>query len=294
VPNYTGFLSQLDLKSEAVNILPNMNANLIESEGWIRLAFFLGILATMLLLELLLPRRQMQRPRHVRWANNLGLVATDVILVRLVTPFSLLWLANDIESRGIGLFNLLELPFWIGLAISVVILDLAVYFQHRAFHLVPVLWRLHRVHHTDTEYDTTTGLRFHPIEILLSIAIKMAMILLLGAPVLAVLIFEILLNGMALFNHANLKLPIALDRTLRRLVVTPDMHRVHHSIEPNEFNTNFGFNLSCWDRLFHSYLDQPKKGHESMLIGQSNYRSSREARLDRMLLQPFLQSEKTS
>ena len=275
-------------------MLSNLNASLIEDESLIRMAFFLGILITMLLLELLLPRRQMQRPRYVRWVNNLGLVATDVILLRVLVPFSLLWLANDIESRGMGLFNLLELPFWIGLTISVVILDLAVYFQHRVFHLVPVLWRLHRVHHTDTEYDTTTGLRFHPIEILISIAIKIAMILLLGAPVLAVLIFEVLLNGMALFNHANLKLPIALDRVLRRLVVTPDMHRVHHSIEPGEFNTNFGFNLSCWDRLFHSYLDQPEKGHESMVIGQSNFRSTREARLDRMLLQPFFQSGETS
>jgi len=271
-----------------------MNANLIENEGLIRFAFFFGILTTMWLLELILPRRVMRLPRYIRWPNNLGLVAIDVILVRLVTPYSLLWFASEMESRGLGLFNLLELPFWASLVISVLILDLAVYFQHRLFHLVPVLWRLHRVHHTDTEYDTTTGLRFHPIEILISIAIKMIMILLLGAPVLAVLIFEILLNGMALFNHANFKLPVALDRVLRRIVVTPDMHRVHHSIEPGEFNSNFGFNLSCWDRLFYSYLDQPKKGHESMVIGQSSFRSSRDARLDRMLLQPFFQSEKTS
>ncbi len=268
-----------------------MNTSLIENENLIRMAFFFGILVTMLLLEVIFPRRKMDLPRYVRWANNLGLVATDVILVRLVMPFSLLWFAAYIESQGLGLFNLFELPFWISLIISVAIFDLGIYFQHRLFHLAPVLWRLHRVHHTDTEYDTTTALRFHPIEIILSIIIKMALILLIGAPVWAVMIFEVLLNGMALFNHANLKLPLSMDRMLRWLIVTPDMHRIHHSIKPNEFNTNFGFNLSCWDRLFKSYCHTPEQGHELMPIGQSSHRSKKAARLDRMLLQPFSQTE---
>ncbi|MFT4650883.1 MAG: sterol desaturase/sphingolipid hydroxylase (fatty acid hydroxylase superfamily) [Flavobacteriales bacterium] len=269
------------------NMLADLSAPLIEDENMIRLGFFAGVLIVILLLELFLPRRQLSLPRRLRWTNNLGLILTDALLVRLLTPFSLLWFASYIEAQGWGLFNQFVMPFWIVLGISIVLLDFGIYLQHRIFHIIPVLWKLHRVHHTDLDFDVTTGLRFHPIEILISIAIKMAMILLIGAPVLAILMFEILLNGMAMFNHANLKLPLPLDHILRWLIVTPDMHRIHHSVKPKEFNSNFGFNLSCWDRLCRSYNIEPDNGHDVMQLGQSNFRSRREIRLDRMLLQPF-------
>jgi len=189
------------------------------------------------------------------------------------------------QSHGWGVFNLLAVPAWVATPAAVILLDLVIYGQHVMFHAVPVLWRLHRMHHADLEFDVTTGLRFHPVEILLSMAIKLAAIMAFGAPPLAVLIFEVLLNATSLFNHANIRVP--LDRLLRLVVVTPDMHRVHHSIERRETDSNFGFNLPWWDRLFGTYRAQPALGHQGMTIGIDRFRDPRELRLDRMLWQPF-------
>jgi sterol desaturase/sphingolipid hydroxylase (fatty acid hydroxylase superfamily) len=191
------------------------------------------------------------------------------------------------EQRGWGLMNAVAAPAWIAVPVSVLLLDLAIYLQHVAFHAVPALWRLHRMHHADLDIDVTTGLRFHPIEIVLSMGIKLAVVTALGAPAVAVLVFEVLLNATSMFNHANLRLPQPIDRALRWLVVTPDMHRVHHSVAVAETNSNYGFNLPWWDRLFGTYRDQPAAGHDGMTIGVERFRSPRDLMLDRMLLQPF-------
>jgi sterol desaturase/sphingolipid hydroxylase (fatty acid hydroxylase superfamily) len=239
--------------------------------------------------ELLWPRRRQGIRRTWRWPNNLGVVAVDTVLVRIVFPTTAVALAILAEARGFGLFNVIALPGWVAVVGSVVVLDLAIYFQHVLFHAVPALWRLHRMHHADLEFDVTTGLRFHPIEILLSMLIKFAVIAALGAPALAVLVFEVLLNATSMFNHGNVRIPAAIDRVLRWLVVTPDMHRVHHSIVARETNSNFGFNLPWWDRLFGTYRAQPAAGHDAMTIGIEQFRDARELGLDRMLVQPFRQ-----
>jgi len=255
--------------------------------GTWRLGFFLGMLILMACLEQLFPCRARLVSRTVRWANNLGLVFVNSALMRLIIPVSLIWFADYATNHHWGLFNVLDIPFIVSFTLSLIILDMAIYFQHRLFHLVPLFWRLHRLHHTDLDYDVTTGLRFHPVEILLSMAIKFALVAALGAPGLAVLVFEIVLNGMAIFNHANLKMPAPLDSFLRLFVITPDIHRVHHSYKPSEFNSNFGFNLSCWDRLFGTYRAQPEAGHQDMIIGLDKFRDPSEARIDKMLSQPF-------
>ncbi len=260
---------------------------ILNNETTIRLAVFLGILTAMAVLEIVSPRRRQKIPRIIRWSNNLGLVALDTALVRLVFPVAAMGFAIWCGTRGWGLFNAVETPFWLAVLVSVLALDLAIYLQHVMFHAVPALWRLHRVHHADTEFDVTTALRFHPIEILLSMGIKIAVIAALGPPAVAVLIFEVLLNGTAMFNHANLRLPAGLDAGLRLFIVTPDMHRVHHSVHPAETNSNFGFNLPWWDRLLGTYTGQPRDGHETMRIGVEQFREPREAWLDRMLIQPF-------
>jgi sterol desaturase/sphingolipid hydroxylase (fatty acid hydroxylase superfamily) len=177
--------------------------------------------------------------------------------------------------------------------LAVVVLDMAIYFQHRLFHAVPVLWRLHRMHHADLDLDVTTGARFHPLEILLSMAIKVAVVIALGAPAVAVVLFEILLNASSMFNHANLRLPLAVDGALRWLIVTPDVHRVHHSVIRAETDSNFGFSLSWWDRLFGTWRAQPEKGHDGMTIGLPVFRNPEQLRLDRMLVQPFLRGDGT-
>ena len=253
----------------------------------IRLAVFGGVFALMAIWELLRPRREQAIPRARRWPGNIGVVAIDTLLVRVLFPMTAVGLALTAEARGWGLFNALVLPGWIAVVGSVLILDLAIYLQHVLFHAVPGLWRLHRMHHADLEFDVTTGARFHPIEIALSMIIKLAVVAALGAPALAVLVFEVLLNATAMFNHSNVRLPEGIDRVLRWLVVTPDMHRVHHSIVVRETNSNFGFNLPWWDRLFGTYRDQPAAGHERMTIGIETFRDPAEQRLDRMLTQPF-------
>lgn len=257
------------------------------SEPFIRLACFAGVFALMALWEVLAPRRERAVARAVRWPNNLGVVAVDTLLVRLLLPTAAVGIALHAEAKGWGLLALAGWPYWLKIAVAVVALDLAIYLQHVLFHAVPALWRLHRMHHADLDFDVTTGVRFHPIEILISLVIKIAVVAALGAPPVAVLIFEILLNATSMFNHGNVCLPGPIDTVVRWLLVTPDMHRVHHSIDPRETNTNFGFNFAIWDRLFGTYRPAPAAGHTGMTIGLSQFRDPAELRLDRMLTQPF-------
>jgi len=261
---------------------------MLDHEGSVRLGVFLAVLAVMAAWEVAAPRRRREIPRLLRWSSNLGVVALDTVLVRLAFPVLAVALALRTEAGGWGLFNALDVPFWLALVASVLLLDLAIYLQHVMFHAVPALWRLHRMHHADLEFDVTTGLRFHPVEILLSIGVKLAVVAALGPPAVAVLVFEVLLNATAMFNHSNIRLPVGLDRWLRLLVVTPDMHRVHHSVIPAETNSNFGFNLPWWDRLLGTYRAQPAAGHEDMTIGIEQFRTQRDLWLDRMLIQPLL------
>lgn len=264
-----------------------MTETLLANEPMLRLAVFLGVLVVMAGWELAAPRRRQEIPRVLRWTNNLALVVVDTIILRLTFPILAVGLALMAEAHGWGLFNVLHLPLWLGVLLSILLLDLAIYLQHVLFHAVPGLWRLHRMHHADLEFDVTTGLRFHPVEIVLSMVIKLAVVAALGAPAVAVLLFEVLLNATALFNHANIRLPGGLDRVLRWVVVTPDMHRVHHSVIPAETNSNFGFNLPWWDRLLGTYREQPKAGHDGMTIGIEQFRTPRDLWLDRMLVQPL-------
>jgi len=264
-----------------------MHDILLAYEPYIRLAAFGGVLAVMALWEFIGPRRKQITGRSWRWPNNLGVVVVNTLLVRILFPTTAVGLALVAEARGFGLLNVVALPAWVGVLASVVILDFAIYLQHILFHAVPSLWRLHRMHHADLEFDVTTGLRFHPIEILLSMVIKFTVVAALGAPAAAVLIFEVLLNATSMFNHSNVRIPLGLDSVLRWFVVTPDMHRVHHSILSRETNSNFGFNLPWWDRLFGTYRAQPAAGHDGMTIGIEQFREPRELGLDRMLLQPF-------
>ncbi len=262
-------------------------ADLMTHEPLIRLAGFAGVIVAMALWEYWAPKRPLAVGRPSRWPGNLGVLAVDVVLVRILFPTAAVGVALVCEARGWGLFNLVPVPFVAAMLASVVLLDLAIYLQHVLFHAVPVLWRLHRMHHADLDIDVTTGVRFHPVEILLSLLIKFGVIALLGAPALAVLIFEVLLNATSMFNHSNVRMPAAVDRIVRLLVVTPDMHRVHHSIARVETNSNFGFNFPWWDRLFGTYQAQPAAGHEGMTIGVERFRDPAELRLDRMLLQPL-------
>lgn len=271
--------------------MPNLTPSFIlANEPMIRIGFFFSVLVAMMGWEALAPRRTRTLSRWSRWPSNLGVVALNTLLVRLVFASAAVGFAALTESRGWGLLNVLELPRWLGFVIAVVALDLAIYLQHVMFHAVPALWRLHRMHHADLDLDTTTGARFHPIEILLSMVIKFAVIAALGAPPVAVVIFEVLLNATSMFNHANVRIPAGLDRLLRWIVVTPDMHRVHHSIIRSETNSNFGFNLPWWDRLLGTYQAQPLDGHEGMTIGLDSFRDPKHLRLDRMLVQPFVGS----
>ncbi|HRJ68548.1 MAG TPA: sterol desaturase family protein [Beijerinckiaceae bacterium] len=252
----------------------------------LRLIVFAAILTSLMVVEHFAPwRGQAQRLR--RWPSNLGVLLIDSALVRLVFPVTAAGFAELCALKGWGLFNLLAVPGWIAFVLSAVALDLAIYLQHRVFHHVPALWRLHRMHHADTMLDATSGTRFHPLEILLSMAIKLAAIAVLGAPAAAVILFEILLNATAMFNHANIVLPTRADRVLRWFLVTPDMHRVHHSSERIETDSNFGFSLPWWDYLFKTYNERPEKGLDGMEIGLEVFRDPGEQRLDRMLTQPF-------
>jgi sterol desaturase/sphingolipid hydroxylase (fatty acid hydroxylase superfamily) len=266
---------------------------LLANDPVVRLSAFAGVFAAMAVWELLAPRRLQAIGRLRRWPSNLGIVALDTLLVRLVFPIAAVGMALLAETHGWGLFQTVEAPAWLVVIASVILLDLAIYLQHVLFHAVPVLWRPHRMHHADLEFDVTTGVRFHPIEILLSMAIKLGVVAALGTPAVGVLIFEVLLNATSMFNHGNVRLPERLDRVLRWIVVTPGMHRVHHSVVPRETNSNFGFNLPWWDRLFGTYRAEPAAGHEGMTIGIEQFRDPRELRLDRMLLQPFRDDDRS-
>ena len=255
-------------------------------ETTVRLSMFIGILVVLMAWELLHPWREAQQ-RGQRWPSNLLLVVLDSLVVRLVFPVTAAGIAIVAEVKGWGLFPLVGLPHWAAVLAGIILLDLVIYAQHVAFHHVPVLWRLHRMHHADPVLDVTTGLRFHPIEIVLSMLIKAGAVVALGVPPVAVIVFEVLLNATAMFNHANIVLPRWLDRALRLVVVTPDMHRVHHSIHPGETNSNFGFNLPWWDRLFGTYQDGPRAGYDRMIVGLKSFRAAAELRLDRLLTQPF-------
>ncbi|WP_316975692.1 sterol desaturase family protein [Shumkonia mesophila] len=261
---------------------------LLASEALVRVGFFLGVLVLMMALEAAFPRRVRTVSRGRRWPGNLGIVMLDSLIVRALVPMAAVGVAMIAEARGWGLFHALGLPTAWTVLLSVLALDLVIYLQHVVFHAVPALWRLHRMHHADLDIDVTTGARFHPIEILLSMGIKMAVVAALGAPAVGVVIFEVLLNATSMFNHANLNLPRRFDRVLRWLVVTPDMHRVHHSAIRRETDSNFGFNLPWWDRLLGTYRDQPEKGHDGMTIGLPIFRDPGASRLDRLLIQPFL------
>jgi sterol desaturase/sphingolipid hydroxylase (fatty acid hydroxylase superfamily) len=255
-------------------------------ENPLRLSVFAGLLLLLAVAERLLPRRGDSRPAW-RQLNNLGLMLVDTVVVRLVFPVLAVGFAAAIEARGIGLLPLLDLPAWLAVLLAFLVLDVAIYWQHRLFHRVPVFWRLHRVHHADTAFDVTMGVRFHPLEIVLSMAIKFAVIAALGAPPLAVLLFEVALSAGSLFTHADLRLPPHFDRVLRWLLVTPDMHRVHHSVHVDETDSNFSFHLSLWDRVFGTYRDQPRDGHATMQIGLHEFRAAPEQTLPALLLNPF-------
>jgi sterol desaturase/sphingolipid hydroxylase (fatty acid hydroxylase superfamily) len=257
-------------------------------EPAIRLVGFVGMLAAMGVWEILAPRRPLTTSKALRWTSNLALVVLNTLLLRAAFPLAAVGMAAFATAHGWGLLNHFPLPAWQAVPAALVAMDFAIWLQHVTLHAIPALWRLHRVHHADLDYDVTTGTRFHPLEILLSLLLKFATIIVLGAPVLAVVVFEVLLNVTAMFNHGNVRLPAALDKVLRWFVVTPDMHRVHHSIEDDETNSNFGFNLPWWDRLLGTYRAQPRAGHDAMTIGIRDHRSPREvACLDGMLALPF-------
>lgn len=257
-------------------------------EPAIRIGFFVSVFALVALWELVAPQRALTVSKAMRWSSNLGLVVLNTVLLRLMFPLAAVGMAAFGAANGWGLLNHFHVPFWLAVPLAVIAMDFVIWLQHVMVHAVPLLWRLHRVHHADPDYDLTTGARFHPIEIALSMLIKIATIAVLGPPVLAVVIFEVLLNAAAMFNHGNIRLPVGLDRVLRWIIVTPDMHRVHHSVEEDETNSNFGFNLPWWDRLFGTYREQARAGQLGMTIGIHGHTDPREvARLDGMLLMPF-------
>jgi len=257
-------------------------------ETEIRFGCFLAVFAAMAVWEALAPRRTTSARKSARWMSNLGLVAINTILVRLVLPVTATGTALLAADRNWGLFNRVSAPPWATFVLALLVLDFAIYLQHVLFHAVPMLWRLHMVHHADLDFDVTTGLRFHTLEILISAVLKIGVVFALGPPAWAVVTFEVLLNATSMFNHGNVRLPLPLDRVLRWLVVTPEMHRVHHSVIPCETNSNFGFNLPWWDRLLGTYCDQPAEGHERMQIGLGPLRDERQVdRLPGMLALPF-------
>lgn len=260
---------------------------MVELEAFVRLGAFLAVFAAVACWELARPRRQGVPRRPRRWAGNLGLLAVDVIALRLLAPGAAIAVAMVAQAGGWGALNVVPMPAVLAAIVAVLLLDLAVYFQHVIFHAVPALWRLHRVHHSDLDFDLTTGIRFHPAEVLVSLAVKCAAIVAIGAPPAAVLCFEVLLNAAALFNHANAAVPARIERWLRWLLVTPDLHRVHHSVQYDESSSNFGFSVPWWDRLFGTYRDEPRTGHAAMTIGVDAFRTLEDSRLERLLLQPL-------
>lgn len=256
-------------------------------EPAVRFGMFLSVFVVMAILEIVVPRRQLRTAKGARWFTNLGILVLGTLVVRVIFPTAAVGIALVAGERGWGLMNNLDLSPVVAIVMSMLILDLFIYLQHVMFHAVPALWRLHMVHHADVDFDCTTGLRFHPLEILLSMLIKLAAVAVLGPPAIAVVIFEVVLNATAVFNHGNVRLPVAVDRVLRLIVVTPDMHRVHHSVKQHETDSNFGFNLPWWDRLFGTYRAQPEDGHENMAIGLSQFQDRPRQSLPWLLAVPF-------
>ena len=273
-----------------------MAASGYENEVVLRVAAFAGVFLIMALAELAMPRRDLRADKSRRWFTNLSIVGIDAVLVRLmgafVIPLAAVAAAIYASAQGYGLFNWLAWPDWLEIALAVIIFDLAIWFQHLVSHKVPIFWRLHQMHHADVDIDVTTALRFHPIEIGLSMLYKIVLVLLLGPAAIAVVLFEVILNGCAMFNHANVTLPPRLDRALRLIIVTPDFHRVHHSVQQNEHDSNYGFNLSIWDRIFATYTAQPSAGHDGMTIGLPYYQSERPTRLWWCLALPFARRQR--
>lgn len=261
----------------------------IEYEALLRLASFACVFIALAAWETLAPRRALSMPKGKRWPANLGILILDTAIVRAIAPAAAVGIAVVAQERSIGLLHALDWPRPLEILLALLALDLAIYLQHVMFHAVPLLWRLHRVHHADLDIDVTTGTRFHPIEILVSLAIKAAVIFIIGAPVVAVLVFEIALNLTSMFNHSNVRIPTAVDGVLRYFLVTPDMHRVHHSIYRDETDRNFGFNLPWWDHMFGTYRGQPRSGHEQMTIGIPSFRLPDDcATLTGLLAMPFI------
>ena len=266
----------------------NFEHFILANESVIRFGSFIGVFAIVALWELAAPRRALTVSKALRWSSNLGLVVLNTVVLRLLFPLAAVGVAAFASENGWGLLNHFQVPFMIAVPLAVIAMDFVIWLQHVMVHAVPLLWRLHRVHHADLDYDLTTGARFHPLEIILSMLIKFAAISVLGPPVVAVVIFEVMLNATAMFNHGNIRLPAAVDRALRWVLVTPDMHRVHHSIEDDETNSNFGFSLTWWDRLFGTYREQARAGQIGMTIGIRDFTNPQQVdRLDGMLLLPF-------
>ncbi|WP_299849052.1 sterol desaturase family protein [uncultured Roseovarius sp.] len=261
----------------------------MENEALIRLGIFIGLFATLALTEAALPRRTRRQPRSTRWLTNWAIVILDTLTLRLLAlalPLLAVGAALDAQAQGWGLMNALDLPLWLAIILTVLIFDLAIWAQHLITHKIPLLWRFHRVHHADRDIDVTTAIRFHPVEIALSMLLKIGLVYLLGPPAIGIIAFEIILNGTAMFNHANIKLPPTLDAAIRQVLVTPDMHRVHHSVHRYEHDSNYGFALSIWDRMFGTYIAQPEKGHKDMEIGLE-WQDDRPSKLGWSLWLPF-------
>ena len=259
----------------------------LANERTIRLSVFLGVFVMMALWEVIAARRELSIAKGPRWFGNLGLVVVDTVVVRLLFPAAVIGMAIAVAEIEFGLFHWLTLPYWLAVVLSILILDFAIYVQHVMFHSIPALWRLHMVHHADVDVDVTTGIRFHPVEIIVSMVIKLAAVAVLGPPLLAVLVFEVLLNALSMFNHANVRMPPTFERILRWFIVTPEMHRVHHSIDRAEHDTNFGFNLSCWDRWMGTYLARPAKGQTGMTLGLPYFREAAWRSLPKILVMPL-------
>ncbi|MCG6857500.1 MAG: sterol desaturase family protein [Salaquimonas sp.] len=256
-------------------------------EAQTRLAIFIGLFVVFAALEILAPKRDLHPVKAKRWFTNWTIVLIDSVLLRLVFKTAAVGGALWAQAEGVGLFNMIAAPRWFAIIASFAVLDFAIWLSHLASHKIPILWRIHRMHHSDIDIDVSTAIRFHPIEILLSMVWKYVVVIALGAPAVSVLIFEIVLNGGAMFNHANMRLPTWLDKGLRLVIVTPDMHRVHHSSDRNETDSNYGFNLSIWDRMFSTYVPQPALGHDGMQIGLKEWQDEKPVRLDWTLMVPF-------
>ncbi|WP_415902665.1 sterol desaturase family protein [Neptuniibacter sp. QD29_5] len=266
----------------------NFSAWLLANEPIVRLSCFFGVFTVMACWELYRPFRPLLQKKWFRWRSNLSLVVLNSLLLRVMFPVAAVGVAGYAQAKGFGLFIWLDLPIWLEVLLAVVLLDFLIYAQHVLFHKVPLLWRFHRMHHADPDIDVTTGARFHPVEIVLSMLIKMLMVFLLGPAVVAVILFEVLLNASAMFNHSNIQLPKLLDRVIRWLFVTPDMHRVHHSKIPSETDSNYGFALSCWDRICKTYIEKPAKGQVGVEIGLNEFNDpNTSCRLGGMLMLPF-------